>query len=350
MYDKEIVRLHVSDGVTYVSGLGFISPNNTHNIVRQLHRYSRIICFSLLLFFFCKQFFITPATYFAYFLGFDININNFTGMIVSSSISKQVILFIANTAAFLVCTGLIWVMTLRNINFSIVFRKPNQGALSISLPIIISIGLLGQLLATYFSSGTRFFGLLITPLSDYALGNHAGDNAIKIAIAVFIVILEEILFRGAILFSLRRFGDGFAIFASSILFSIFQNGILEIISSFFLGLVLGYFTIRSSSVLTAIMGHSFLVVTLFAFNWIRQIIEPSLADAIVHLTYIILLCCAGISFIKFVRRDKNAFVLKKLDANISFRRRLLSFFSTLSFILFSSIVILSIVDRIQIIG
>lgn len=350
MHDKEIIRLHVSDGVTYVSGLGFISPNNRQNIIRQLRGLSHIICLCLLLFFFCQRFFVAPSTYFAYFLGFDIKINQLTGMIVSSQISKQVILFLTNFASFTVCTGLLCGLTMRNFKFHRSFGRPSQGSLPVALPAIISIGLLGEVLGRLFGLGLRSFGLLITPLTDYAIGNNFSDNLIKIIIAVFIVILQEVLFRGAILFTLRRYGDGFAIIASSILFAIFQNGILEIISSFFLGLVLGYFTIRSNSVHTAILGHICLVLTLFGFNWIKHLLEPSLANVIVNLACIILLCCAGFAFITFAHRDKNAFVLLELDGNLSLRRRLISFFCTLSFILFGIIVVFNIIDRIQIIG
>jgi len=59
-------------------------------------------------------------------------------------------------------------------------------------------------------------------------------------------ILEEIIFRGAVLRSLERFGQNFAIVVSSLLFGLYHQALFQGIFAFFVGLVLGYCALRFS--------------------------------------------------------------------------------------------------------
>lgn len=59
-------------------------------------------------------------------------------------------------------------------------------------------------------------------------------------------IFEELIFRGAIMGTLRRFGDNFAILFSSLLFGFYHMLIMQIPFAFVLGLLLGYVAARWS--------------------------------------------------------------------------------------------------------
>ena len=59
-------------------------------------------------------------------------------------------------------------------------------------------------------------------------------------------IFEELIFRGAVMGTLRRFGDNFAILFSSLLFGFYHMLILQIPFAFALGLLLGYVAARWS--------------------------------------------------------------------------------------------------------
>ena len=59
-------------------------------------------------------------------------------------------------------------------------------------------------------------------------------------------LFEELIFRGAVMGPLRRFGDNFAILFSSILFGFYHMVILQIPFAFVLGLLLGYVAARWS--------------------------------------------------------------------------------------------------------
>lgn len=68
-------------------------------------------------------------------------------------------------------------------------------------------------------------------------------------------ILEELMFRGVIMQSLRRFGDLFALICSSILFSLAHHNLVQGPNAFLLGLVIGFFTLRTGSLKTGMLMH-----------------------------------------------------------------------------------------------
>jgi len=76
-----------------------------------------------------------------------------------------------------------------------------------------------------------------------------------ISLSVFPAIFEELLFRGAIMQSLRRFGDPFALVVSSILFAMLHRNFYQGPNAMLTGLVLGYFTLRAGSLIPAMVAH-----------------------------------------------------------------------------------------------
>lgn len=67
---------------------------------------------------------------------------------------------------------------------------------------------------------------------------------------------EEFIFRGVSLRCFSKMGNYFAIFASALLFCLFQGNLPATISSFFLGLILAVFALRYNSILPTIFMHS----------------------------------------------------------------------------------------------
>ncbi len=68
-------------------------------------------------------------------------------------------------------------------------------------------------------------------------------------------VLEEMAFRGFVMQPLRRFGDGFALFASSFCFALFHIDPTRFPHTFIMGLVIGYFVLFTGSLTTGIMIH-----------------------------------------------------------------------------------------------
>jgi len=77
-------------------------------------------------------------------------------------------------------------------------------------------------------------------------------------------ICEEIIFRGAVMRSLERFGGNFAIIMSSIFFALYHIITVQAIFAFFMGLILGYVAHRYSmlwSIVIHIMINSVAIIS-----------------------------------------------------------------------------------------
>ena len=68
-------------------------------------------------------------------------------------------------------------------------------------------------------------------------------------------LVEEFIFRGVILSRLQKYGNGFAIFASSLLFALYHGNIMQLIFAFICGFVLGFVTIRTKNIFIPIIIH-----------------------------------------------------------------------------------------------
>lgn len=68
-------------------------------------------------------------------------------------------------------------------------------------------------------------------------------------------LIEEFLFRGAIMGSLKKFGTPFAIFTSAILFGLVHGNLIQIPFAFLVGLILGFAVVKTNSIWTGVFIH-----------------------------------------------------------------------------------------------
>lgn len=91
-------------------------------------------------------------------------------------------------------------------------------------------------------------------------------------------LFEEFWFRGLVLHSLKPYGNGFAIFVSSILFGLTHSNLAQFFYATVIGIVLGYVAVQTKSIVTTTLMHAMFnsisgVTTLF-------FAEPSVSEYI----------------------------------------------------------------------
>ncbi len=132
----------------------------------------------------------------------------------------------------------------------------------------ISFMLMGCLVAVGASmTGVLFSGAITSFLSHFSIQSGMANIAtpdnlpakiVNIAyLCVIAPFLEETLFRGVILKSLRSYGNVFAIIASSVLFGIFHFNLLQLIPATLTGLVFAFIAVKSESIIPSILAHAF---------------------------------------------------------------------------------------------
>ena len=154
-------------------------------------------------------------------------------------------------------------------------------------------------------------------------------------------MFEEMAFRGVVMQSLRRFGDGFALLCSSILFAIAHGDIVSIPNAFVMGLVLGYFVLYSGSLWTGVIVH----LLHNAIVLLEACLIPTGNDALyaaisVALLLFQLMIGLGTSLL-FVRQTPKAFAIPKSNTINGENSKLRIFFSSVPMVIFILIMLIS---------
>ncbi len=79
--------------------------------------------------------------------------------------------------------------------------------------------------------------------------------ALIVSTAVVPAIFEEYGFRCCALGIMRKYGNAFAVIATSVMFGLVHGNVIQFVFAFMLGLVFGYITIKTNSVLPAMLIH-----------------------------------------------------------------------------------------------
>lgn len=146
------------------------------------------------------------------------------------------------------------------------------------------------------------------------------ENIVNIvAVSVIPPLVEEFLFRGVVLGKLRFFGDAFALFLSSALFAIMHGNIIQIPFAFIVGLVLAFLTIKTNSLLPAMVVH---FIVNFRSVMISILLDNKAIDENVlnniYLISLFVVFVLGIISAAILSRKKNFFKLNSRE-DIPFR-------------------------------
>ena len=151
-------------------------------------------------------------------------------------------------------------------------------------------------------------------------------------------VFEELAFRGVVMQSLRRFGDGFALIVSSALFALVHVMPLQMPNAFLMGLVIGYFVMFTGSIYTGIiihLVHNTLITAISQTTWLNSA-ELEFMWACLQVVYLVL---GIISCIYMMKNYKNIFTFPLSKTANSQGQKLAGFFFTIPFFIFMVVVI-----------
>ncbi len=123
--------------------------------------------------------------------------------------------------------------------------------------IFIGLGtcILASYVVAYLQLGLEYIGIGIT-MPEYEIPETVPGLVLYIiSLTIIPAFIEEMVFRGIIMQSLRRFGDIFAIVASALIFGILHLNLIQMPYAFILGLCIGYFVVRTGSLWVGIIVH-----------------------------------------------------------------------------------------------
>lgn len=136
----------------------------------------------------------------------------------------------------------------------------------ISLPAMFAASMLNDILIYFLQF------IIKVPASSIPVPQNASELAVSILlIGVMPGVCEELMHRGFLLTAYEKRGSYKAVVIVAILFGLFHFDITNLLGPIFLGLLIGYYVVRTGSIFAGILAH-------FMNNTLAQIIQFMFAD------------------------------------------------------------------------
>lgn len=128
--------------------------------------------------------------------------------------------------------------------------------------------------------------------------------AIVFSTAIAPALCEEFAMRCCSLGALRKYGKGYAVVAVSIVFGLIHGNVIQFVFAFILGLVFGYITIATDSILPAMFIHGFNNGISVLNDIIVYAAGDKAAEYVGPVCYIAWLCLAiwGLAYLLFKKK------------------------------------------------
>lgn len=213
------------------------------------------------------------------------------------------------------------------------FKKPRKG---LFLPFFLfGIGFCSFSNIAMGYASTFFEGIGIEYNVDFG-ENPKGVFGFLIALISTVIVpalVEEFACRGLVLGALRKYGDGFAVMVSAILFGAMHGNFEQIPFAFLVGLVLGFVTVQSGSIRIAILIHAFNNFISLFFDYFLKDISIQLQNTI----YALFICVSmvlAIFSIFLLKNKSEVFKFKEPKEKIHSKdKQLYKWFFTSAFII-----------------
>lgn len=217
----------------------------------------------------------------------------------SSSLNlSTVMLYVINAIASLVgefiAAAIIMAMCKTNINKAVKIKSVSIGDAVKYTLAAMGFAYVFNLLLSFMNINLSMFGFE-NKASDYGSTSGTVENIIYfIAIAVVPPIIEEFLFRGAILGSLRKHGDALAIVVSAVMFGFAHSNFIQTPVTFLVGLVLAYLTVKTNSLIPAIIIHFVNNSSSVAFSLLSQLKLDEMVYSVIDFSLALVFVLSGL--------------------------------------------------------
>lgn len=244
-----------------------------------------------------------------------------------------------NLAAYVLgfWVAIVFIAALIKIPFSVAFpmRRPKASITIPSVFVALGASIVGSMLVSWLTVLLEA-ALHVTPIMpDSPIPIGIGANIIYVvSLTVAPAIFEEMLFRGVIMQSLRRFGDGFALAVSAILFGLVHGNLIQGPNAILLGLVIGYFVLRTGSLVPGMVIHFVNNALAVLFTYLLEYMSDRQAEMLNLAVFVVYLAVGALALVFLVVRHGGLFRLAPSDYPLPLALRHRAFFTSVTIIIF----------------
>ena len=161
-------------------------------------------------------------------------------------------------------------------------NRENYSGSTVAKLIVLcfSLQFAAGILATVIQTILQAAGLR-SALPNISATNSFGANIIlSFYVCLLGPVLEELLYRGVLLQSMRKYNERFAIFLSALIFGLMHQNYQQFILGFLLGIPLAIVTIKYNSIIPSIFTHIFVNTSQMLMLYAMQYFAPSFYSAV----------------------------------------------------------------------
>ena len=155
-----------------------------------------------------------------------------------------------------------------------------------------------------------------------------------IATAIVPALVEEFACRGIVLELLKKYGQGFAIVASSIIFGIMHGNFEQIPFAILVGLILGYIYVKTGSIWTGVLVHGVNNAISVIFTYLQNTMSLNMQNLLYMVYLIISMLAAVIGILLFAKKGDDNYNLVKHEDIITEKEKYIYFFTSWAIIVF----------------
>ncbi len=319
----------------YVTYIPYGFTPETYEEKKGIKKAALIIGLSLLCLMGIMFFWATALFFVATKLGFNIaDVQKF----ISDPAILQVVQVLLSSLMFTVPFIIIYKLNGMRISDLVPLSPPKKGNRLAIFFLGLSFCAFANIVSSYAGYFFKSFGI------DYSVDkgeNPAGFFGFLlsfIATAVVPGLVEEFACRGLILGSLRKYGDGFAVLVSSILFGFMHGNFEQMPFAFMVGLILGFIVVKTNSLWIAVAVHSANNFISVVFDYILSGLKNSTQN-LIYSIYLMIALLLGVIFIA-IKGDKDLLSFEKSSTASSFKQKSRWFFSSAAIIIFLIVCVL----------
>ena len=153
-------------------------------------------------------------------------------------------------------------------------------------------------------------------------------------IAVIPPLVEELAFRGVILSQLRKFGDGFAVLGSALLFAFYHGNLMQFAFTFLVGLILAFIMVRTNNLWIPIVIHAINNGVSLLFDLVGSYISDAAYQTLNEVIFYGLILLGIVSLVLLARRNRGFFRRRYVTGLLPFSTRMWAFVSNPGFVAF----------------
>ena len=256
---------------------------------------------------------------------------------ISEPAAMQVVQILISSFMFTVPFIIIYKGNGLRISDIVPLGKPKKGNRAAMFFFGVSFCAFANIAVSYASSFFDSFGV------DYDVDfgeNPQGIFGFLLSFTATVLVpglVEEFANRGLILGILRKFGDGFAVVVSALIFGLLHGNFEQIPFAFLVGLVLGYIVVKSESLWLAVAVHAFNNFISVFFDYALASLSVT-AQNIIYNVFLMLCLLSGIIALILTKRGTEDFKFDKSPTECTLKQKTKWFFSyplIIIFIVFS---------------